>query len=247
MLVSQMNWQLENVLLYVGRTARPDVTWTRLADVLPHLPFFVDDQGEISRQVILTESAAQDIVSAYGPLLTMVEDDTVPVLPFAAEAARVPRGAPYVLSLLTPPSDEPFDAADVDAAVRSLTGDRPLQRAPGHFELIAGTAGEAPAVYRSSDRPFTEAFRLDEMPFTVRMDSWLPYDTFRRPGFGHVLRGREHVQIIERGVNLVWVGASGRVSAPIYAASLFAPRRRFRIVAAAPPQFAWVPAARSRR
>ena len=49
------------------------------------------------------------------------------------------------------------------------------------------------------------SFNLLDEPFTVRMDSWLPFDTFRRPGFGHVLRGREHVQILERGVNLVWL------------------------------------------
>jgi hypothetical protein len=76
------------------------------------------------------------------------------------------------------------------------------------------------------------------MAFTVRMDSWLPYDTFRRPGFGHVLRGREHVQILERGVNLVWVQADGRMSEPVYAASLFAQRRRFRIVTTTSPAFA---------
>jgi hypothetical protein len=239
MLVSQMNWQLENVLLYMGRTVRPDFTWTRLNDVLPHFPFFVDDQNEISRGVLLTESAAADVIAAYGPLLPIVEDAVAPVLPFSAEAARVPRGAAYVLVMLTPPSDEPFDAADVEAALNSLTGGRPPARTPGHFELIAGLGGEAPSVYRSSDRPFTETFRLaDEMPFTVRMDSWLPYDTFRRPGFGHVLRGREHVQIVERGVNLVWVGAGGRVSAPVYAASLFAPRRRFRVVSTGVPALA---------
>jgi hypothetical protein len=72
---------------------------------------------------------------------------------------------------------------------------------------------------------------LDES-LTVRMDSWLPSDTFRRAGFGHVLRGREHVMIIERGVNLVWFGRDGAASQPFYWASLFAAQPRFRLPAA---------------
>jgi hypothetical protein len=78
MLVSQMNWQLENVLLYMGRTSRPELTWTRLGDVLPYFPLLVDDQHGIARDVVLTESAAADVLAAYGPLLTMIEDDTAP-------------------------------------------------------------------------------------------------------------------------------------------------------------------------
>jgi hypothetical protein len=78
---------------------------------------------------------------------------------------------------------------------------------------------------------------LDES-FTVRLDSWLPSDTFRRPGFGHVLRGREHVQIIERGVNLVWIGRDGRASPPLYAASLFAPQARYRLLGGVAPELA---------
>ena len=44
----------------------------------------------------------------------------------------------------------------------------------------------------------------------VRMDSWLPDDTFRRGGFGHVLRGREHVLIVERGISLSGSNATAR-------------------------------------
>jgi hypothetical protein len=99
-------------------------------------------------------------------------------------------------------------------------------------------AGERPSVARASDRPFSVTFRVADEPFTVRMDSWLPIDTFRRAGFGHVLRGREHVQILERGVNLVWIGADGRSAAPVYAASLFAPRPRYRVLLGEAPRLA---------
>jgi putrescine transport system permease protein len=42
-LVEEMNWQTENVLLYMGRYERPELAWTRLGDVLPHFPFLVED------------------------------------------------------------------------------------------------------------------------------------------------------------------------------------------------------------
>ena len=64
------------------------------------------------------------------------------------------------------------------------------------------------------------------------MDSWLPTDTFRRPGFGHVLRGRDHILTLERGVNLIWLRSDGSAAPPYYAHSLFARQPRFRIPAA---------------
>ena len=51
-------------------------------------------------------------------------------------------------------------------------------------------------------------------------------------GFGHVLRGREHVHDPRAGREPRLVGRDGRSSAPFYAASLFAPEPRFRLPAA---------------
>jgi hypothetical protein len=99
---------------------------------------------------------------------------------------------------------------------------------------MAGLAGEAPVITRSAEYPFRQEFRLLDDPFSVRMESWLPSDTFRRAGFGHVIRGREHVQILERGVNLVWFDRSARPSPPVYAASLYAPGQRYRISSVSP-------------
>jgi hypothetical protein len=64
------------------------------------------------------------------------------------------------------------------------------------------------------------------------MDSWLPFDTFRRAGFGHILRGRQHVLTLERGVSLVWFGRDGEPSRPYYAASVLAAEPRYRVPAA---------------
>ena len=236
MLVSSMNWQLENVLLYVARYRRPDLTWTRLADVLPHFPLLLQDQREIARDVVLTRDAAAEVVAAYGPLEPLVADPLSATESLATQARRVPRGAAYVLSILTPPRDEKLDVADLQEAIATLTGARGVPRQPGHFEVIAGRAGEAPVLYRSGARPFSASFRLqpEATPIHVRMDSWLPVDTFRRAGFGHVLRDRTRLQILERGVNLVWLQPDGSSAPPVYAASLFAPQPRFRVIGSIP-------------
>jgi hypothetical protein len=230
--VSQMNWQLENVLLYVGRYNREDLSWVRLGDVLTHLPFFVEDNHAISRDLVMTAEAAASVVAAYGPHFPIVEDAAVGA-PGLSEIVRVvPPGASYVLALLTPPRDEHLDDDVLADALATLTAGQLPARAPAAYEVIAGRAGEAPMLHRWSDRPFQARVQIGGEPFLVRMDSWLPSDTFRRGGFGQVLRGRDHVLILERGLNLVWIGRDGHVSPPFYAASLFAPKPRYRLPAA---------------
>ena len=158
------------------------------------------------------------------PSSLLSKTTVVPAVSLSSEVARIPAGAPYVMTLLTPPPEKRLDEADLAAALRSLTGGDVPARAPRAFELIAGIRGQPPNVSRSEDRPFRMSFALQDEPFTVRMDAWLPFDTFRRPGFGHVLRGREHVQILERGVNLVWIGSDGRSSAPCLRGQPVCPR-----------------------
>ena len=229
--VSQMNWQLENVLLYTGRHLRPDLSWVRLGDVLTHWPLFLQDNHELGRDLVLNGDAARELAGVIDPG-AMAEDPTTSILPMEQSFALVPRGMPYVLVLLTPPRETPLDLDDFNRALSALTGARVPQRASDAYELFAGVAGERPQVYRSSGRPFSETFSIFEEQLTVRMESWLPIDTFRRAGFGHVLRDRQRLMFLERGVNLIWLGSDGRVSAPYYAASLFAPQPRFRIPAA---------------
>ena len=230
LLVSEMNWQLENVLLYIGRWGRSDLAWVRLGDVLTHLPFVVEDNHRLGRDVVMNETAAAEVIAAYGPAFPLVEEGAPPKLPEAV--AGVPRGMPYVLSVLAPPREKQLEPEALTEALSALTNGNVPRRVPAAFELVAGIAGDKPDIYRASDRPFTERFRIAEEAFTVRMDSWLPFDTFRRAGFGHVLRGRDHVLTLERGVNLVWIGRGGEPSRPYYAASLFAIEPRYRIPAA---------------
>ena len=232
LLVSAMNWQLENVLLYTQRHLRPDLAWVRLGDVMAHWPFLVEDNHRIGRDLVLTPQAAADVVAAYGPAYAVIPDAALPVRTLEQAAEAVPRGMPYVFSVLTPPREEHLDPEALAVALRALTGVEASAASGAAFEVFAGVAGERAQVHRASNRPFTDRFQILEESITVRMDSWLPSDTFRRAGFGHVLRGREHVMIIERGVNLVWFGRDGSASQPFYWASLYAAQPRFRLPAA---------------
>jgi hypothetical protein len=230
-IASDMDWQSENALLYSSRWEHTNVAWLRMAEVLPHLPFFVDDNAAIDRDVILTGDAAADVSAAYGSIFDLEPLDPPDVGSLATAVARIPRGAPYVLTRLKPTSDVTFDESDYRHAVASLTDRRVTTPSGSLYEVLAGTAGDTPVLHRSSDRPFRTAAAVAGDRFDVRMESWLPEDTFRRAGFGQVIRGRQQVLIVERGVSLVWFAASGEPQVA-YAAGLYAPRPRYRIARA---------------
>lgn len=227
-IASAMDWQTENALLYSSRWERRNLAWVRLAEVLPHLPFFVRDNHAIDRDVVLTADAAAMVTAAYGPLFPLEPIDPLDEGSLAAVSSSIPHGAPYVLTLLRPTGDVTLDTADYDAAVETLTNRRARPRTTQLFQVIAGVAGEAPAAQRSADRPFRQDVSLAGDRFTIRMESWLPDDTFRRAGFGQVVHGRERILIVERGASLVWLRPSGEPQTA-YAAGLYAPRPRFRI------------------
>jgi len=231
LLVSQMDWQLENVLRYTARYLRRDLAWVRLGDVMLHWPFLVDDTHRLGRDIVMTADAVADVLAAYNPS-PIVEDASAAAEPFGDVAVRIPRGVPYVLCILTPPPGYVLDSAVLDETIAALTGGRLPARTPASYEVIAGFAGDTPQIHRSSARPFTVGFRLLDEPFTLHLEGWLPFETFRRAGFGHVLRGREPLLTVERGVSLVWLGRDGRPSPPRYAAGVFAPQPRFRVPAA---------------
>jgi hypothetical protein len=234
-LLSDMDWQSENALLYSSRYERRSLAWVRLAEVLPHLPFFVRDNHAIGRDVVLAGSAAERISAAFGPLPLV--PDGIPPATLAERSANLPRGTPFVVTLLRPTADERLDAEDFDQALATLAGKAAPRRTEALFQVWAGTAGEPGGYHRAADRPFRDSFSILGDAFAIRMESWLPFETFRRAGFGHVLRAREPVLTVERGVSLLWFGRDGSPSVA-YAAGLYAPRPRTRLPASVPQQVA---------
>jgi Protein O-mannosyl-transferase TMEM260-like len=228
LLVSKIDWQLENVLLYSARYERRGLAWVRLDDVLLHFPFLVRDNVAEARDIVLTADAARDVVAAYASEFPILLDQS-PAPGLADVVSRIPRGSPYVLTVLLPaPSGRSIDRDDFTRGLAELGGHRVPHRSDGAYEAWAGIAGEAPAFYRSSAHPFREEVQIAGEPFTIRMDAWLPDDTFRRGGFGHVLHGRTHALLVERGVSLLWLQRDGS-PASYYGAGLYTPEPRFRI------------------
>jgi hypothetical protein len=240
LLVTDLDWQVENALLYRARYHTRPLVWTRLPDVMLHFPFLVRDNRDIGRDVVLTATAAAHVAEAFGPLFSLSLDDTLPTPTLASVVARIPRGAPYVLAFLAPPRDEPFDEEMFRAARERLAGGRAPDRHPSVYEVMAGLAGESPGYYRSAARPFRERISFEDADVDVRMESWLPTETFRRGGFGHIVRNHRHVLALERGVSLVWFDGRGQPSGPFYAAGLYAPQPRFRVLTGFVPSVAWL-------
>lgn len=234
-LLSALDWQTENALLYASRYQRPRLAWRRLPDVLLHLPSLVADNQRIGRRVVLAGEAPARITAAYGPLFPMVPDDLPASL--ADRAMRVGRGTPYVLTSLTPAGDHARHPSDLDSALDILSDGHAVADAARQFQVWGGVAGERPVFHHAADRPFRQKFSLLGDAFEVRMEAWLPVETFRRAGFGHVLRGREPILTVERGVSLVWFDSAGS-AATTYANGIYAPRPRFSIPAIGPQQVA---------
>jgi hypothetical protein len=228
-LVSRMNWDQENALLYATRFDRPDVPWIRLLRVLPHFPQLVADNHDIGRDVVLTAGAVGTVTAAYDGLFRLVPDDIPAAPPFSDIVRQIPRGTPYVLTLLTPVQAYPYDTDDVSRARRILTG-REEPESPSSYVVVAGLTGSAPTFQHRSQRPFQVQATLPDDTVTIRIDGWVPTDTFRRGGFGHVIRRRQRVLFIERGASLVWFARDGspRVA---YAGGPYALQPRFRIPA----------------
>jgi hypothetical protein len=195
-----------------------------------HFPFLVRDNQAIGRRIALTPVAAARVAEAFGPLFPLAVDDTLPTPTLASVAARIPRGAPYVLALLTPPPEEQLDTEMFEVALGQLAGGHPPVRHPSAYEVVAGLAGESPGYYRSASRPFRERISLEDATLDIRLVSWLPTETFRRGGFGHIVRNHRHVLALERGVSLIWFDGRGEPSPPFYAAGLYAPQPRLRIL-----------------
>jgi hypothetical protein len=233
LLAARVNWQLENALLYETRYRLRHVTWTRLDDVLLHFPLLVRDNHASGRDVVLTAGAVPQVSAAFGSLLRIVPDPVPPAPSLLAYASGIPRGALYVLALLAPSRDEALEDAEVVDTFSALTGGRVRpQRAA--YEILLGRAGQLPVFHRSEARPFRQRLQLPEGTVEIRMEGWVPFETFRRAGFGHVLLDRRSVLTIERGVSLATLGRQDA----FYTAGVYALHPRFRIPAAGAPELA---------
>jgi hypothetical protein len=227
-LLTDLNWQLVNGLAYFGKITRPVVAHTGLPGVLLYAPALVADNEAIGRDVTLTARAAAAMTAAYGPLLPVVADTRVSV-PTLADAVRdLPSGTRYVICLLRPSREFATDENDLTEALQRLTSSRSAWLLPGsEYAAVGGRVGEPPRYIAAAALPFRRTIEIEGVPVEIRMESWLTSDTIRRMGFGHVIAGRRHTLIVERGVSFAAFDDRGQPIRTAYAANIFAPQPRF--------------------
>ena len=124
---------------------------------------------------------------------------------FSTRVKSVRPGTPYVLAVLRADREYSLNTARLAYAWRWL--------APGvvmpawrQYTVIVGRVGERPVLVESQDRPYRVRVTIEPFDFDVRMESWLPTDTIRRAGFGHVVVNRRHALTLERGISFVALG-----------------------------------------
>jgi hypothetical protein len=234
-LLTDMNWQISNGLSYFAKVLQPGIAHARMPDVLLYAPALAESNRRIAREVALTERAQSELRASYGPLLPTIADPQVIVSTLSDRVGGLPSGTPYVLCLLKPSRDMSLDADDLARALEVLvagtaTSVPGLPAIPGgDYAVVAGLTGRPPALVFGSNLPFTKQVQLDGVDANVRMESWLSADTIRRMGFGHVVAGRRHTLIVERGVSFAAFDRSGRAIRTAYAANIFAPQPRYLI------------------
>jgi hypothetical protein len=186
------------------------------------LPRLVRDNLAGCRSVLATPLARDLLRAAYGDMFAFTPDARAPRHPLHERLGPLPEGAVYVLGLLAPYRDLAFDGLELDAAARRLTGGTATLAPGASYQILAGIVGQAPSLSRKTDAPFRRTVAIGGRKIDVRMESWLPADTMRRAGFGHVVVNGRHVLTLERGVSALVLRPDGTTTIA-YASGLFAP------------------------
>ena len=228
-LLTDMNWQIQNGLSYFAKVKRPEIAAARMPDVLLYAPVLVADNRAIGREVALTERARVAAAAAYGPLLPIARDERVTVPRLADITRDLPRGTRYVMCVLRPSRDLSLDAEELQGALRALAGGHAVPLPAGDYAAVAGLAGEPPTLVIADWLPFSRTETLDGVKVSIRMESWLSADTIRRMGFGHVIAAHQHTLIVERGVSFAAFDEGGVPLHTAYASNIFAPQARYLI------------------
>lgn len=228
-LIADLNWQIQNGLDYYTHHLRREIIQVRGGDRILTLPWLIHDNLAAGRDVVVLPETRRLLRTAYGHALDIAPDDRIPTPGLDAQVRRLPPGTPYVLALLQPYDDVPFDADEWTRTVFALTGGTATVGTGGVYTIMVGLAGGRPSLVHAEARPYRLQTAIGALALDIRMESWLPADTIRRAGFGHVIAGRTHALTLERGVSVVAFGPDGRPRLCAYASGLLAPMPRYRL------------------
>ena len=219
------NWQVENAVEYYMRRQRPDVPWFTSGD-LPWLSagnlserlerFVSTNLSQMHREILITPTLAATLRSLgyQGGFMDTGMPDPL---------SSLADGTPYALAILRPLPEYPIVPGELASEWSRLTGGAMTLPAPASYTIVVGEVGRRPVFVESEDRPFRARTSLGSARFDIRMESWLPTDTIRRAGFGHVIVNRRHVLTLERGISLVTLDAANRPALVAYRSGIFAP------------------------
>ena len=221
--LEDLNWQTQNAVSYHLATSRSELPHALSPQVLWHFPEFVRRNRELGRDVVLTKPAADAVASAYGTLFTVRIDERLPI-DSLTKVGAVPRGTPYVLVVMTPLPENQYDASEVARVASALSG-ASVPRA--RYLVVTGLSGSAPVLNVARNRPFRVVTALAGHRVEVRIESWLPADTMRRAGFGHVIVDRRHTLTLERGATLGTFNLDGTLRAAANQGGSFALQPRY--------------------
>jgi hypothetical protein len=227
------NWQVQNAAEYYMNRHKPGVAWfvsNELEWLTPAntggFARFVDDNLAARagvREMIFTADVLRNVGRIDPSPRPPVRDDSYPS--FAEAVSHLEKGSVFALTVLRPDHEFPIDRTEFQLAWTALTGD-PGVPATKDYTVFIGRAGERPLLVHAGDRPFRTVTAVGSVELDVRMESWLPTDTIRRSGFGHIIANRRHVLAIDRGISLVALAGSGAPLLTEYRSGLFAPVRR---------------------
>jgi hypothetical protein len=223
------NWQVQNAFEYFMRKRHPgtpwfytgEFEWLERADAGERFRTFVNANVDIDRTMLVAPGVYRKLTElGYNGEVRLAGKPR----DFTDRVKSIPTGTPYVLGILRPDREYPIDAAELGSAWSWLTGGSVELPAMRHFVAVAGRIGSAPVAVRTSDEPFRFQAVLEPFSVNIRMESWLPTDTIRRAGFGHVISGRTHVLTLERGLSFVALTPAVQTA---YSSALFAPIPRY--------------------
>ena len=229
------NWQVQNAFEYFMREYRPgtpwfatdELEWLEHGDVGERFQRLIDANLQVRREVLVAPGV-------YRRLRTLGYDGSVADVRileshgardlFSDRVRSAPSGTPYVLGFLRPDREYPLDEVSLRSSWSWLTGSSTPLPELRQFVVVAGYVGRPPLLVRTSDEPYRVHQALAPFDLDIRMESWLPTDTIRRSGFGHVIADRHHVLTLERGLSFVALVPGGYTT---YAGGLFAPIPRY--------------------
>jgi len=227
---ADMGWQLHNGIDYYARHTNRRLAVFDVPSGLLHFPFVAWTNQAMGRDVVLTEESAQLVTAAYGGLFRVEPDERLPNPGLLDRLARLAPGTPYVLTFLQPYPEGPVSDELLDGVAARLGVEAPgIPR--GRYVAVAGEAGRGTRLRVAGDRPFRRQVALGPHRLDIRMESWLPTDSIRRAGFGHVVAGRRHLLTLDRGLSFVSITPDGRPGLRTWEGGQLAPQGRWIIKA----------------